>query len=204
MASVRKPICKLLRKAESVVGPAMFILYSVRMLSKSPGVRNTSAYKLSKGRKRMAKSVVLGASIYLLLISAAHFLMPRTNALRHSSMPAASAASYACSSNSKSSLGNLESMGSHTGWPVPLAPSPLPGSLRQTQRVHCRLPLFLHSFAYWSGVSVCSNIFSSWYSPNTPRVFTLLSTRLRSPTPVASCCISPKPLCTASRRSLTS
>ena len=37
-----------------------------------------------------------------------------------------------------------------------------------------------------------------------PRDLTLVSTRLRSPTPEASVCISPSPLCTCSSRSLTS
>ena len=44
----------------------------------------------------------------------------------------------------------------------------------------------------------------SWISPKVPRVFTLVSTRFRSPTPVARLCISPSPRCTASSRSLTS
>ena len=41
-------------------------------------------------------------------------------------------------------------------------------------------------------------------SPQVPRVFTLVITRLRSPTLPASVCISPRPLCTCSSRSLTS
>ena len=41
-------------------------------------------------------------------------------------------------------------------------------------------------------------------SPQVPRVLTLVNTRLRSPTPVASCCISPSPRCTCSSRSDTS
>ena len=41
-------------------------------------------------------------------------------------------------------------------------------------------------------------------SPKMPRFFTLVSTRLRSPTPVARFCISPRPRCTASSRSETS
>ena len=48
--------------------------------------------------------------------------------------------------------------------------------------------------AYWSGVSICSSRLPSWTSPQVPRVLTLVSTRLRSPMPLASDCISPKPL----------
>ncbi len=47
-------------------------------------------------------------------------------------------------------------------------------------------------------------MFSSCTSPQPPRFLTLLSTRLRSPTPVASCCISPSPRWTCSSRSETS
>ncbi|MEO6328848.1 MAG: hypothetical protein ABIO55_07945 [Ginsengibacter sp.] len=54
---------KLLKNAERVVGPAIFILHSVRMLSNRPGVRSTSAYRLSNGRNNIAKSVVLGGSM---------------------------------------------------------------------------------------------------------------------------------------------
>ena len=39
--------------------------------------------------------------------------------------------------------------------------------------------------------------------PSMPRVLTLVSTRFRSPTPAASVCISPRPLCTCSSRSDT-
>src|SRR5574343_177043 len=56
----------------------------------------------------------------------------------------------------------------------------------------------------WSAVSNCSSSAESWTSPQVPRVLTLVSTRFRSPTPAASVCISPKPRCTCSSRSLTS
>ena len=69
--------------------------------------------------------------------------------------------------------------------------SPLPG------RVTTLAP-------YCSAVSTCSSSAASWTSPQVPRVLTLVSTFLRSPTPAASVCISPSPLCTSSRRSLTS
>jgi hypothetical protein len=49
----------------------------------------------------------------------------------------------------------------------------------------------------------CSSSASSCTSPKTPRVFTLVSTRCRLPTPTASDCISPRPLCTCSSRSAT-
>ncbi len=64
--------------------------------------------------------------------------------------------------------------------------------------------LTLACLANCSGVKNCSRMASSCTSPQPPRVLTLLSTRFKSPTPEASDCISPKPLCTCSRRSLTS
>ena len=56
----------------------------------------------------------------------------------------------------------------------------------------------------WSAVSNCSSKADNWTSPQVPRVLTLVSTRLRSPTPAASVCISPRPRWTCSSRSLTS
>ena len=54
-----------------------------------------------------------------------------------------------------------------------------------------------------SGARTCSSSVPSCTSPHVPRVLTLVSTFFRSPTPVASVCISPRPLCTCSSRSLT-
>ena len=54
-----------------------------------------------------------------------------------------------------------------------------------------------------AGARICSRIAPSWISPKMPRVFTLLKTFFRSPTPVASVCISPRPLYTLSNCSLT-
>ena len=58
--------------------------------------------------------------------------------------------------------------------------------------------------AYCSAVSTCSSRLASCTSPQVPRVLTLVSTFLRSPTPAASVCISPRPRCTCSSRSETS
>ena len=49
------------------------------------------------------------------------------------------------------------------------------------------------SCAYCSGASTCSSRLPSWTSPQVPRTFTFARTFLRSPTPVASVCISPSP-----------
>jgi hypothetical protein len=57
--------------------------------------------------------------------------------------------------------------------------------------------------AYWSGTNTCSSRLASCASPKMPRVLTLVSRCLRSPTPWASVCISPRPLCTCSSRSAT-
>ena len=66
------------------------------------------------------------------------------------------------------------------------------------------LPSFVATFVpYCPGASTCSSSAPSCTSPHVPRVLTLVRTRLRSPTPDASACISPRPRCTCSRRSLT-
>ena len=64
MASVRKPIRRLLRIAESVVGPATTTREFCWSSSSRPGWRSTSAYSPSVGRNMMAKSVVLGGFRY--------------------------------------------------------------------------------------------------------------------------------------------
>ena len=58
--------------------------------------------------------------------------------------------------------------------------------------------------SYCEEVSTSSSSAPSCTSPQVPRALTLVSTLLRSRTPPASSCISPRPFCTASRRSLTS
>ena len=63
-ASVRKPICRLVKVASSVVGPASVILCSRCSASISPGRRSASAYRLSVGTNRIAKSVVCGTAMY--------------------------------------------------------------------------------------------------------------------------------------------
>ena len=66
------------------------------------------------------------------------------------------------------------------------------------------LPGFTATFEpYCSFVSTSSSRRPSCTSPQVPLVFTLVSTRRRSPTPAASSCISPRPLWTDSRRSDT-
>ena len=74
MASVRKPICRLLSRAAKVVGPAMLTLYCRWSTSTNPS-RTTSAYSPSKGRNMMPKSVVFGGSMYLSRMSFAQPLM---------------------------------------------------------------------------------------------------------------------------------
>ena len=54
------------------------------------------------------------------------------------------------------------------------------------------------------GARISSSSAPSWTSAQVPRALTLVSTRLRSPTPVARVCISPSPFCTDSSWSLTS
>ena len=147
----------------------------------------------------MAKSVVSGGARYF---SAMVFASPRT--ARSSSRPAtatpsASARSAASTRRSYCSLGNFASMGIHTGGP----PSTMPGNFRANS-TRAPLPGSVSTFfAYWSTVSTCSSSISSCTSPQVPRVFTLVSTRFRSPTPSASCCISPRPWWTFSSRSDT-
>ena len=93
----------------------------------------------------------------------------------------------------------MASIGIHTGAP----PSVWPGSL-SANSTRAPLPAIVSTFfAYCSGVSTCSSSISNCTSPQVPRVFTLVSTRFRSPTPSASCCISPRPWCTRSSRSDT-
>ncbi len=57
---------------------------------------------------------------------------------------------------------------------------------------------------YWRSASISDSSAPSCTSPQMPRDLTLVSTFFRSPTPVASERISPRPLYTCSRRSLTS
>ena len=88
-------------------------------------------------------------------------------------------------------------MGSQTGLPSS------PGSLTAystTLRLPSRVAT---SRAYCSGARISSRIAPSCSSPSIPRVLTFESTRLRSPTPEASACISPRPRYTCSSRSLT-
>ena len=63
-----------------VVGPEMLTLYC-RWRTSSMPMRTTSAYSPSKGRNMMAKSVVLGGSMYLSRISFAQPLIRTSSAL---------------------------------------------------------------------------------------------------------------------------
>ena len=56
---------------------------------------------------------------------------------------------------------------------------------------------------YCCGVNTCSSSPANCTSPNTPRDFTLVSTRFSEPTSRANSCISPRPRCTCSSRSAT-
>ena len=94
-------------------------------------------------------------------------------------------------------MGNFASMGRYT------QEVPSPGSFT-AYSTRSLLPFTVATFsAYCSGARICSRIAPSWISPKMPRVFTLLKTFFRSPTPVASVCISPRPLYTLSNCSLT-
>ena len=96
-ARVLKPICRLLSMAIRVVGPATVILYSVRNWSINELRLITSAYILSKGRNIIAKSVVLGGSRYLSLISFAIFLITVSKFFVAVSISSGIALSYAAS-----------------------------------------------------------------------------------------------------------
>mmetsp|Transcript_61148 Transcript_61148/g.144400 ORF Transcript_61148/g.144400 Transcript_61148/m.144400 type:complete len:204 (+) Transcript_61148:1320-1931(+) len=63
-AKVRKPICRLVSVASSVVGPHSMTLCSRCSPSTRPGRRSASAYRPSVGTKRMPKSVVCGGPTY--------------------------------------------------------------------------------------------------------------------------------------------
>ena len=78
-----------------------------------------------------------------------------------------------------------------------------PGSLT-AYSTYAELPCLVATLAsYCSCESICSSIAPSCISPRTPRDLTFESTFLRSPTPMAKVCISPRPLYTCSSRSLT-
>ncbi|KAG1433535.1 hypothetical protein G6F57_022076 [Rhizopus arrhizus] len=104
MASVRNPICKLLRKAARLLGPATWLRRACCLASR-PGRRCTSAYRLSVGRNMMAKSVVWGGATYLLAISLACTSTARPRAAPAAFTPSTSAASWASIRRSYSSLG---------------------------------------------------------------------------------------------------
>ena len=61
----------------------------------NPGRRSVSAYKLSDGKKRIAKSVVCGGAMYFALISFAWLRKRVSKALPAAAMPSVSPASVA-------------------------------------------------------------------------------------------------------------
>ena len=81
IASVRKPICKLLRKADTVDGPTATTLNSCRNDSNSPGRASISAYNPSVGTNSSAKSVVFGGFKYFVLMSFAALRTAFSNCL---------------------------------------------------------------------------------------------------------------------------
>ena len=99
-ASVRKPICRLLSVASSVVGPASVTRYSRCSASISPGRRSASAYRPSVGTNRIANSVVCGGDTYLSRIVRASARRRSSIALPAASAPGASARSCASSKRS--------------------------------------------------------------------------------------------------------
>ena len=99
-AKVRKPICRLCKMAESVVGPASTTRCTWFSSSASPGRRSSSAYRPSVGTKRIAKSVVCGGSMYLLRMS---FANPRTaSASAFCDFSTASLSAQSCASSKRS------------------------------------------------------------------------------------------------------
>ena len=199
IASVLKPICRLLSMAARLAGPVIITRQSFCTASTRPGRRITSANRPSVGKYNTAKSVVCGGDTYLAKIFFASSLMEVSNALPADRMAALSAASCASMSRWYCSTGYLESMGNHTG-----CSSFLPGR-RIANSTSSSLPgTVLTLRANWSGVSTLSMMAPSCISPQVPRDFTLVITRLRSPTLPARVCISPRPLCTCSSRSDTS
>ena len=149
----------------------------------------TSAYKPSVGRNRMAKSVENGGTIYFSAIVLASLLTARSSSRPAVSTASASARSAASCSRSYCSFGNFASTGNQTASASSLRPG-----RRIANSTRSPLPRRTSTFlAYCAGVSICSRIISSCTSPHVPRVFTLVRTFFRSPTPVASCCISPSP-----------
>ena len=148
---------------------------------------------------RIAKSVVNGGATYASRMVLACTRRKSASALRAASADGRSARSSASCSFCHSSSGNLASTGSQHGCPS----SPRPGR-RIANSTRWPLPGTVSTLvAYCCGVSTSASSAASWTSPHMPRVFTLARTRFRSPTPVASVCISPRPRCTCSRRSDT-
>jgi hypothetical protein len=142
---------------------------------------------------------VNGDATYFVRIFFASARTASAMALRASSMAAMSARSSASCNRCHSSSGNLESIGSQQGCES-LRPGKrtanstrklLPGTV-----LHVRPRIAAASVLRQGAPRRCT-------SPHVPRVFTLPSTRFKSPTPTASDCISPSPRCTCSRRSDT-
>ena len=145
----------------------------------------------------MPKLVVAGTLRYFSQMSFASRLTMVSSVLRAAATVSASPDSCASSKCSYASPGNLESIGSSTGSPSST------GSLTANS-TRSEAPGLVATFSrYWSGVRMSARIAPSCTSPKIPRAFTLPSTRLRSPTPVAMDCMSPRPLYTASSWSLT-
>ena len=95
IASVLKPICRLLSMAARLAGPVIITRQSFCSASISPGRRRVSANRPSVGRYRMAKSVVCGGETYLLKIFFASKRIEASKALPAEAMAALSALSCA-------------------------------------------------------------------------------------------------------------
>ena len=145
-----------------------------------------SAYSPSVGRNITAKAVVFGGSIYFWFMSRAIALRLCTSSALADFMRSRSALSYASMTREYTSMGNFESMGIST---------PSPSSEGSFTANSTFVPRFMGaSRIYWSGESISSSMEPNWISPSIPRVLTFERTFFRSPTPVASVCISPSPL----------
>ncbi len=145
----------------------------------------------------MPKLVVCGTLRYLSRMSLASALMRISSTLRAFDTASASPESCASRRCSYASPGNLESMGRSTGSPSST------GSLTANSTRSFEPGLVAMFFSYCPGAKISERMASSCTSPKMPRVFTLPSTRLRSPTPAAMLCMSPNPRYTASSCSLT-
>ncbi len=100
IATVRKPICRLLRMAARVVGPVTITRWVCCSSVIRPGRRITSANRPSVGRYMMAKSVECGGCTYLAEMVLACSFTARSSAWAARSTSSGWPESWAASSRS--------------------------------------------------------------------------------------------------------